>query len=127
MAVILDTQIIIWLETEHEKISHKALDEVKNEELVYISMASVWEIAIKIKIEKLKLKNDIHYHIDELQRAYQFKLLNFQLSHIYYLRNLPLIHRDPFDRIIASQSIVEKIPLISSDKIFDEYNIKRIW
>ncbi len=127
MAFILDTQIIIWLETEHEKISAKALEAVKNEELVYISMASVWEMAIKVKVEKLKLKNDIQYHIAELQNAYQFKLLNFQLSHIYYLQNLPLIHRDPFDRILASQSIVEKIPLISSDKIFDEYNIKRIW
>lgn len=54
-------------------------------------------------------------------------LLDTQILSIYHSQSLPLVHRDPFDRILASQSIVEKIPLISSDKIFDEYNIKRIW
>lgn len=65
--------------------------------------------------------------IEKAIEKHQLKLLPISLGEIYYIQTLPLIHRDPFDRIIAGQSLVQNFLLISANEIFDSYNVKRLW
>lgn len=127
MALLLDTQIIIWIEENPKKISAAAQKKMFSESEIYFSIASVWEIAIKIKTDKLVFKQLLSDFIKNFQRDYYFKILDISLSHIYQTQQLPLHHRDPFGRLIISQAIVQNFPIVSSDPVFDAYPIKRIW
>jgi PIN domain nuclease of toxin-antitoxin system len=125
---LLDTQIVMWLANEPEKISVQCYDVIlNNENELYFSYASIWELSIKESVGKLKLNLPLQDFISEEIEKHCLLLLPISLSSIYHNQHLPLIHKDPFDRILAAQSIIEKMPLISADKIFDDYNIKRIW
>jgi PIN domain nuclease of toxin-antitoxin system len=127
MALLLDTQILIWLENYPSNISEKTLNILLQEELVYFSDVSLWEIAIKIKTGKLQLKNSLENFINNFLIDYKFHSLPIIQKHIYQTEKLDLHHRDPFDRLLSAQSIVEDIPIISSDSIFDKYIENRIW
>ncbi len=127
MALLLDTQIIIWLEENPANIANEVRDQILAETTAYFSKASVWEMAIKIKTGKLSLKQPLDLFIDNFHIDYKFKLLDISLQHIYQTQQLPLHHRDPFDRLLIAQSIIENIAVISSDVIFDAYGIRRIW
>jgi PIN domain nuclease of toxin-antitoxin system len=127
MALLLDTQILIWLENYPSNISEKTLNILLQEELVYFSDVSLWEIAIKIKTGKLQLKNSLENFINNFLIDYKFHSLPIIQKHIYQTEKLDLHHRDPFDRLLIAQSIVENIPIISSDSIFDKYIENRIW
>jgi PIN domain nuclease of toxin-antitoxin system len=125
---LLDTQIVLWMANEPERISEKCYDVIlNNSNELLLSYASVWELSIKLSVNKLQLNLPLNEFILKEIEKHNLILSPVSLLSIYHCQLLPLIHRDPFDRILASQSIVEKIPLVSSDKIFDEYNIKRIW
>ena len=126
MNILLDTQILIWLAENPDKIP----DEIRLliiESNILMSAASVWEMAIKISIEKLKLKGSLEIMIANFRNDYDFEMLDIHLQHIYQTQLLPLHHKDPFDRLIIAQAIVEDIQIVSSDEIFDAYGIKRIW
>ncbi len=127
MTLFIDTQILIWLEENPAKIPIEISNKVLSASNVYFSKASVWEMAIKIKTGKLVIKKDLTDFVDGFFVDYSFKLLDISLPHIYHTQQLELIHRDPFDRIIAAQALVEDIQLISSEEIFDSYNVKRLW
>ena len=127
MALLLDTQIIIWLEENPQRISDPVKDRIFSEPEVYFSKASVWEIAIKLKVGKLTLRQSLQVFIRNFEQDYQFKILDITLPHIYQTQELPLHQRDPFDRLLIAQSLTENIPVISSDEILDAYNIQRIW
>ena len=127
MALLLDTQIIIWLEEDAIKIPDTIKTMILQEPKVYFSMISVWEMAIKLKTEKLKLMQPLETFIENFQRDYNFFPINISLQHIYYTQQLPFHHRDPFDRLIIAQSLLENIQMVSSDSIFDEYGVNRLW
>jgi PIN domain nuclease of toxin-antitoxin system len=127
MALLIDTQILIWLKDDLSKIPKWILNEISIDSEIYFSKASVWELAIKIKTNKLIIKKDLGDFINGFLVDYEFKLLDISLSHIYHAQQFELIHRDPSNRIIAAQALVKNIQLISSDEIFDSYNVKRLW
>jgi len=127
MALLIDTQILIWLEENPEQIPEKVKDRIFTEPVIYLSQVSVWELAIKIKTRKLILKQPLQTFITNFLTGYRFEILNIQLDHIYQTEQLELHHKDPFDRLIISQALVENIEIISSDEIFDAYGVKRIW
>jgi len=127
MALLLDTQVLIWLEETPERIPEQVRDWIFTEPIVYISQVSVWELAIKIKTGKLSLKQSLQTFVVNFLIGYNYKLLNIQLSHIYQTERLPLHHKDPFDRLIIAQSMFENMEIVSSDEIFDAYGVKRIW
>jgi len=89
-------------------------------------MASLWEIAIKLSLGKIKLKIPFEKFI-ELVEDNGFKILSITFEHTLNVSQLEFYHRDPFDRLIISQGIVEDIPIISADSKFDNYNVNRIW
>lgn len=127
MAIILDTQILIWLEHDPERIPHHVKTEILQEPLLYLSKASVWEMAIKIKTGKLFLNQPLETFVENFVTDYSCELLNINLQHIYHTQNLPFYHRDPFDRLIISQSLVEDIPIVSADAVFKEYGLINLW
>ena len=127
MALILDTQVIIWIEENPHRISDPVKDRIFSGPEVYFCKASVWEMAIKLKTGKLTLKQSLPIFIRNFEQDYQFKILEISLPHIYQTQELPLHHRDPFDRLLVAQSLTENIPVISSDEILDAYNVNRIW
>jgi len=101
---------------------------VDSEQEKYVSIASLWEMAIKVNIGKLSFKAPFDKVINEQLRVNDYKVLPLKKSHFFKLSRLELHHRDPFDRIIICQSIIEKTPIITVDKRFKEYqDIDIIW
>ncbi|MEH1851117.1 MAG: type II toxin-antitoxin system VapC family toxin [Nostoc sp.] len=128
MQVLLDTHTLIWFFQGNENFSEKMrflIEDENNEKL--ISIASVWEMSIKQSIGKLKFSLPIKTFIEQKLALNDFNLLNINLDHIDVITTLPLQHRDPFDRILIAQAMVEKIPIISVDTVFDAYSITRLW
>ena len=126
MAILVDTQILIWLAESPEKIPDSIRIFIEDSAIL-MSSASIWEMAIKIRIGKLKLSVSLEKTTANFIDNYDFELLSIGLPHIYKTQQLPLHHRDPFDRLIIAQSIVENIDIVSSDQAFDAYGIKRLW
>ena len=93
---------------------------------IIISIASLWEMTIKMTLHILQLSCDIESMIDKVYRN-GFEILPILPEHIIKLSTLEYFHRDPFDRIIISQGLSENIAIVSSDKVFDEYSVKRKW
>lgn len=92
-----------------------------------LSIASLWEIAIKFSIGKLDLELSIEQLIEEQIIANGIELLDITTEHIVVVANLPLHHRDPFDRLIIAQAMVEKMPIVGIDNTLDSYSIQRLW
>ncbi|MCI5149859.1 MAG: type II toxin-antitoxin system VapC family toxin [Candidatus Electrothrix sp. MAN1_4] len=117
MRVLLDTCAFLWFIGGSERLSRPARDLIEDfDNNLYLSMASLWEIAIKINIGKLELAQPFAALIPEQLEEHRIKLLY-----------LPLHHRDPFDRLIIAQAICEKLPIISCDQAFPAYPVKLIW
>ncbi len=128
MKILLDTQSFLWFVKGDERLSLTARNKLAESDVdKLISLGSIWEMAIKISIGKLKLAQDLSSFIHKLQTLNDLKILEINLSRFDKYIVLPFHHRDPFDRIIISQALIEKMPVVSSDKIFDSYGIQRIW
>lgn len=131
MKLLLDTHAFIWFVSGSDELSKEAKKVIKNGQNVnYLSIASLWEMSIKIKLHKLDINGTFESVIDDVIEN-DIKILPINFSHTVKQYNLNFFHRDPFDRIIISQAIVEKMNIISKDKIFEKYikntDIKRIW
>lgn len=127
MNLLLDTHTFIWFIEDSPELSGKARNAIEAQSTInYISVASLWEIAIKASLNKLQLKSpflDIH-KIIELN---SFKILPVQLTDTIIVSTLLFHHKDPFDRIIVSQCINWDFTLITIDKSLENYNIKILW
>jgi len=127
MKIIIDTHVLLWFTIDDDNLSEKARRTIENSSNdVFVSIASFWEIAIKLSLSKLALDIPFELLFDEAEKL-NISILNIKKEHLIRLEKLPFIHKDPFDRVIACQSIVEEYTLVSIDKIFDEYKIKRVW
>ncbi|MBF0120920.1 MAG: type II toxin-antitoxin system VapC family toxin [Desulfobacterales bacterium] len=127
MKIIIDTHTLLWFLNNDKKLSKKAKKIIENTSNdLFISIASFWEISIKLSLSKLVLDIPFKLLFDESEKL-NIKILHIKKEHLITLTELPFIHRDPFDRIIVSQGIFEGYVIISIDKIFDKYKIKRIW
>ncbi len=118
MKYLLDTHILVWWFEANRKLSQDfkvLIEDPKNAK--YVSVASFWEIIIKTNTKKLKLDRSI----DFLAKNMGFEILDIKLNHILELNKLPNIHRDPFDRIIISQTKVENCILLTADEIVKSY------
>jgi PIN domain nuclease of toxin-antitoxin system len=128
MNIIIDTHVFIWLDTQPEKISTTAMEICKNSHnQLYMSIASVWEMQIKMQLGKLKLDMQLNEMIEVQQQENDLNILNIYLKHIYQLQALPSHHNDPFDRIIIAQSLLENMPIISADNKFKSYAVQVLW
>ena len=127
MELLIDTHATLWFQSSDNKLSEtaKQLIEDPNNQC-YISFASLWEMSIKVAASKLKIENGFNNFYNYLSNN-QFGILNPNAMHLNRLIDIPHHHKDPFDRLIIAQSIVDSIPVVSIDSIFDDYSINRIW
>jgi PIN domain nuclease of toxin-antitoxin system len=127
MTCLIDTQSFLWY-IEDKPLLPKRIKEMMNDKTntLYLSIASLWEITIKMSIGKLVLSKTLPELIQEVS-VHGFKLLGIEPSHLLALAQLEMHHRDPFDRIIMSQAIAEDIDLVSSDAEFKKYPVKLLW
>ncbi|MCX6049414.1 MAG: type II toxin-antitoxin system VapC family toxin [Chloroflexi bacterium] len=124
MRFLLDTQIFIWWDSESDKLPPHllALCEDPTHTLV-LSVASVWEMQIKSQLGKLDLDRPLTEIIGNQERTNQLVLLSVEASHVFGLQQLPFHHKDPFDRILIAQALVEGLPMLSVDPFFIQYPI----
>jgi PIN domain nuclease of toxin-antitoxin system len=123
---LLDTHTFLWFVMGNPKISMKLRSQIENNDN-FLSIVSVWEIAIKYGIGKLNLNLPFDDFIDQQIIPNGIQLLDIQLEHLKMFTTLPLHHLDPFDRLLISQLLVENMPILSLDIAFDAYPIQRIW
>ena len=128
MNLLLDTHSLLWFlnEDPHLLPNAKALIE-DSLNRKFVSMATCWEIAIKVGLKKLDLGEPVSTFLPRELLVNKFDLLHIELVHALHVEKLPRHHRDPFDRLLISQSIIEKIAIVSSDDKFDSYGVVRLW
>ena len=127
MNFILDTHTLIWFLEINPQLSSLAKKTIENDShKIFISIASIWEIAIKVQTGNLSLTKTLEEIILETEKL-QIEILTIDTSHVLSLQKLPLHHRDPFDRIIIAQAITENFQIVSKDEQFDLYRAKRVW
>lgn len=128
MKILIDTQAFLWLSMDAPELSKKAkkifLDE-KNE--LYFSLASIWEISIKTSIGKLSFEKSFENIILQQLQENSIQQLPITFRHVTKVVNIPFHHRDPFDRLLISQAIEDKLSILSSDTLFDKYDVHRLW
>lgn len=128
MKLLLDTHVLIWWSLDSAKLTKKIYDLLTDpDNTLVVSIASIWEMQVKVQLGKLDLDKKVSELITHQQQVNNLEVLPIDPAHVYALENLPNEHRDPFDRIIIAQSIVEAIPLLSADKVFARYPVERIW
>jgi PIN domain nuclease of toxin-antitoxin system len=128
MAYLLDTHTFLWFIIDDSALSSSAKMLIENpEHTVYLSIASIWEMAIKISLGKLEMPTPFDEFINVQIYKNSISLLGITTRHVGTVVTLPFHHRDPFDRLIVAQSLVEQLPIIGVDSIFDAYGVKRYW
>ncbi len=128
MRFLLDSHTLIRAVDTPSKVAPAAMQSMRNPSVErFISTATIWEIAIKFGKGNLPLSLPYRLWIDKAIADLNLDVLPITLDHAAFRTTLPFHHRDPFDRLLASQSLVEGIPLISADAVFDAYGVNRIW
>lgn len=125
MKILLDTHIFIWATTSPETLSVSATSHLQNTRNdFFLSMASIWEMQIKINLGKLNLHGSLSDVVTKRQEASGLQILPIELRHVYALSALPQHHRDPFDRLLIAQSQIENMPLLTADAAFSLYDVE---
>jgi PIN domain nuclease of toxin-antitoxin system len=125
---LLDTHTLLWFLLNDTQLSGNAKSIIADSSNdVFVSPASYWEIAIKISLGKYKLEQPFAVFFEQELINNRFSILPITIQHAETICTLPFHHRDPFDRLLIAQVMVEDIPLISNDKVFEKYSIARLW
>ena len=128
MKVLLDTHAFLWWITDDPRISFRARDVVQDaENELYLSAASGLEIAIKTQLGRLQLPGEPDVYLARQMSVNAIQPLAITMRHSLFVYGLPDIHKDPFDRMIVAQSILEEMPLLTKDGNIPKYGIQVIW
>jgi PIN domain nuclease of toxin-antitoxin system len=128
MRFLLDTHAFLQFlvgSPDLSAVARRLIEDPRNER--FLSIASIWEIAIKLRLGKLELTQAFEDVFPYQIEMNAITILPIAVPHIAIVATLPLYHRDPFDRMLVAQCVVEGIPLISSDATLDRYPIERLW
>jgi|SRR5262249_23375431 len=124
MRLLLDTHVLLWWRDASPRLSrraHAAISDSSNQ--VFVSIASLWEIVIKRSLGKLRFPDDLELVMQEEA----FDLMPISFRHLQALDALPMLHRDPFDRMLAAQSLSEAMPVVTADRVFSPYQAAIFW
>ena len=128
MKVLLDTHAFLWLITDEDRLSENARQTFLNtENSLFFSAASLWEICIKKSLGKLSLKDGWFQTIQKEMEINTIQWLPIETTHCAEVTELPFHHRDPFDRMLIAQAIVEDMKLLSRDSRLSDYAVELIW
>ncbi|HKQ40180.1 MAG TPA: type II toxin-antitoxin system VapC family toxin [Verrucomicrobiae bacterium] len=128
MKLLLDTHALLWFAADKTKLAENTLRELESDEnSVFFSCASIWEIAIKVSLRKLNLTISVEDGFRGILESNGLTELTVMYSHAARVANYPLHHHDPFDRLLVAQADIEQMTLVSKDAILDAYGIRRLW
>ena len=128
MKYLLDTHTLLWFLQGDKKLSDKArqlIDSPRNSK--FLSIVSLWEIAVKVSLGKLVLDKSFERLFPEQLHFNRIQILDITVDSLIKLTTLPFHHRDPFDGLIIAQALVEELPIIGADAAFDAYGISKEW
>jgi PIN domain nuclease of toxin-antitoxin system len=126
MKVLLDTHTFLWGLSEADKLSAAARRAIASSETFW-SIASIWEALIKTQVGKLPLPVPAGPYLISKMTANGVSVLSIQLEHVLRVEQLPMHHRDPFDRMLIAQAMEEGLPIITADPLFSRYPVEVIW
>ena len=127
MTVLLDTHALLWFQAGDRRLSRGArLAMEADEAALVVSAASVWEMAIKASLGRLRLPGTVDAYLAE-KVGEGYRVLSVSGAHAARVETLPWHHRDPFDRLLAAQALEEGWPLITRDRVFRKYGVQTIW
>lgn len=130
MKLLLDTHAFLWLiNDDYAHLRGKTAVDLflDNDALPYLSLASVWEMAIKIRLGKFDLQQPLADFIPQQLEHNRIELLPIGFEHILHTMSLPFHHRDPFDRLLIAQASIENMTLLSADTAFVAYDVTQVW
>ncbi|NEP59187.1 MAG: type II toxin-antitoxin system VapC family toxin [Symploca sp. SIO2G7] len=127
MKLLLDTHTFLWFINDSPQLSTDAKNLLESEADLLLSVASLWEIAIKVSIGKLSLPDIYDKFIPQQLTVNEIEILPISVAHLAMVATLPLHHRDPFDRLLIAQAMVEQVSIVSIDVVFDSYAVNIIW
>ena len=128
MKLLLDTHTFLWWVEDAASLSAKARAAIADPgHPCLFSVASGWEMAIKISLGKLKIPAALDRFLPEQLAANSVEMLGIETRHLALVATLPFHHRDPFDRLLAAQALGDELTIVSADPIFKRYGVKRIW
>jgi len=127
MRLLLDTHTFIWWDSDPGRLSGLALSALRDPaNAVWLSVGSVWEMVIKAQLGKLALRLPLADIVAQ-QQANGLQILPIALAHVLAIEGLPPVHKDPFDRLLIAQAIVEGAELVSADPVFAQYPVRLLW
>ncbi|MBK8465718.1 MAG: type II toxin-antitoxin system VapC family toxin [Chloracidobacterium sp.] len=128
MNLLLDTHTLLWFIAGSSNLSTDARNLIEDtEHEKFVSIASIWETAIKTSIGKMTLSAPFEALFPHQLQINGFELLPVKVGHASVVLTLPFHHRDPFDRLLIAQAIDENMTLVSVDEVFDKYETTRLW
>ena len=128
MKLLLDTHTFIWWDSAPERLSRRSREVIGDgaNELL-LSVVSVWELQVKNQLGKLELERPLAELVVDQEKINGLVLLSVGLSHVLGLDTLPMLHRDPFDRLLIAQARVENAVLVTRDAEISEYDVETLW
>lgn len=126
MPVLLDTHAFLWWCEDSPELSKKARKAITTNDCL-VSLASFWEIAIKLSLNKLRLPGIVDRYLADQMSLNGFEQLEISFRQVMRCASLARHHNDPFDRLLVAQAQEESLPIVSRDPAFDHYGVKRIW
>lgn len=128
MKILLDTHAFLWWITDDPRLSLRAREIIADgANVLFLSAASGWEIAIKAKLGRLRLPDEPERFILKQLESNAIEVLPVQMSHALHVYALPDHHRDPFDRLLIAQAQLEKLPILTADPQISRYEVETIW
>ena len=128
MKALFDTHTFLWWNSDAPQLSESAREFISDgQNTVFLSAASAWEIAVKYAKGRLEIPDAPDRYIANRLRRYNFSPLPIQISHATKVYELPIIHTDPFDRLLVAQSQLEGLPLLTADSEIARYDVEIIW
>ena len=128
MRLLLDTHAFLWMSLDDPQLSRPAHDLIADtDNELLLSPASYWELAIKVSLGKYRLAEPLDEFVNREVQRNGVTILPIQPAHAARVAGLPFHHRDPFDRLLIAQAMIDQAALVSKDTVFDNYGVQREW
>ncbi|MDD5404773.1 MAG: type II toxin-antitoxin system VapC family toxin [Sulfuricella sp.] len=128
MNLLLDTHAFIWWDRDPERLPPRVYSACENQDnRLYLSIASVWEMQIKVALGKLSFQQPLQEIIERQKNENGVSILPVSLAHVWQLGTLPAHHNDPFDRMLVAQAAADKLALVTADRHIARYSVELFW
>jgi PIN domain nuclease of toxin-antitoxin system len=127
MKALLDTHTFLWAISGDERLSRRAAEVFAGPSDLWLSVASIWEVLIKVQIGKMSLPVPTGPYIVKKLAENRIEALSVSRDHVLKVETLPMHHSDPFDRMLIAQSLEEHLPVVTADRVFARYPVEVIW